>query len=354
LYSGVINRYRDLMPAELGNSPVTLCEGNTPLIPLPTLSRMIGPDIRLYAKYEGLNPTGSFKDRGMTTAVTHARATGARAMMCASTGNTSAAAAAYAARAGMRCYVLIPDTRVAMGKLSQAIIHGAKVISIAGNFDRALALVREICEKEIRPIALVNSVNPYRLQGQKTGAFEIVDALGFAPDFHALPVGNAGNITAYWMGYKEYRELGRSSSLPRMLGFQAEGAAPIVNGAPVANPDTVATAIRIGNPASWKGALNAASESNGAISAVSDDEILSAYHALADKEGIFAEPASCTSIAGLLKLGREGFFTKPAVITAVLTGHGLKDPEAAVNYSSIKAEHADAEIESVLRLIDAD
>ena len=354
MYSGVINRYRDLMPAELGDSPVTLCEGNTPLIPVPAISKMIGPEVKLYVKYEGLNPTGSFKDRGMTTAVTHARATGATAMMCASTGNTSAAAAAYAARAGMRCYVLIPDTKVAMGKLSQAIIHGAKVISISGNFDRALELVREICETGIRPIALVYSVNPYRLQGQKTGAFEIIDALGSAPDYHALPVGNAGNITAYWMGYKQYFQIGKSSALPKMLGFQAEGAAPIVNGAPVANPDTVATAIRIGNPASWQGAVNAAKESGGSITAVSDEEILSAYHALADKEGIFAEPASCTSIAGLIKMGQAGHFSKPVTITAVLTGHGLKDPESAVHYSSIKAAHADADIQSVLQQIDAD
>ncbi len=353
MYSGVINQYRDLLPEELGSEPVSLCEGNTPLIFLPTISKMIGKDIRLYVKFEGLNPTGSFKDRGMTAAVTHAKATGSTAMICASTGNTSASAAAYAARAGMQCFVLIPDTKVALGKLSQAIIHGARVISISGNFDTALELVCEVCAGGTRPIALVNSVNPYRLQGQKTVTFEIVDALGFAPDFHALPVGNAGNITACWMGYREYQQLGRSPSLPRMLGFQAEGAAPIVNGAPVANPETVATAIRIGNPASWKGAVNAARESNGSITAVSDEEILSAYHALADREGIFAEPASCTSVAGLIRLGQQGFFQQPATITAILTGHGLKDPEAAVEHTPVKVARAEANLESVLEQIDA-
>ncbi len=308
---------------------MSLCEGNTPLIPLKRFAKLVGPEVTLYAKYDGLNPTGSFKDRGMTLAVSVAKSEGQVAMMCASTGNTSASAAAYAASAGMKCYVLIPAGKVALGKLSQAIIHGAKVISIEGNFDRALELVRSICETH--PIALVNSVNPMRIEGQKTAAFEVVDDLGDAPDYHALPVGNAGNITAYWKGYKEYHAAGKASHLPAMLGFQAAGAAPIVNGAPVERPETVATAIRIGNPASWKGAVDAAAESNGIIAAVTDEEILYAYSAVASMEGIFAEPASVVPLAGIIKLGKSGFFTKPVTIVVTLTGHGLKDPETAVN-----------------------
>jgi threonine synthase len=276
-----------------------------------------------------LNPTGSFKDRGMTLAVSMAVEEGREAIMCASTGNTSASAAAYAARAGMRCFVLIPEGKVALGKLSQALIHGASVVSIQGNFDAALALVRDICSTH--PIALVNSVNPFRIEGQKTAAFEVVDALGDAPDYHALPVGNAGNITAYWMGYRHYHEQKSSRTLPKMLGFQAAGAAPIVRGVRVDNPETIATAIRIGNPASWSGALSAISESGGVISSVTDEEILAAYTKIAEIEGLFVEPASAAPIAGLIKLGAMGRFTERASIVVTLTGHGLKDPETAVN-----------------------
>jgi threonine synthase len=277
-----------------------------------------------------MNPTGSFKDRGMTMAVTKAVEDGARAIMCASTGNTSAAAAAYAARAGLDCVVLLPNTDVALGKLSQALIHGAKVVAIEGTFDDALTLVREITAKY--PLALVNSVNPYRIEGQKTGAFEICDDLGDAPDFHAIPVGNAGNITAYWKGYKEYRTAGKSTKRPRMLGFQAAGAAPLVDGAPVNRPQTIATAIRIGNPASWDSALAARDESGGLIDKVTDDEILEAYQMLTTLEGVFAEPASAAPVAGLRKLAASGYFAgfDGARVAVTLTGHGLKDPDRAI------------------------
>jgi len=315
---------------------ISLCEGSTPLVPAPRLSAAIHPKLEIHLKYEGLNPTGSFKDRGMTMAITKAVEEGFQAVMCASTGNTSASAAAYAARAGIRCAVLIPEGKIALGKLSQAMIHGAKVIQIKGNFDEALALVRKTCEKH--PIALVNSVNPFRLQGQKTGAFEVVEDFdGLAPDFHVLPVGNAGNISAYWMGYKEYHALGRCPNLPRMLGFQAAGAAPIVLGHPVENPQTYATAIRIGNPASWQLAEAARDESGGAIGMVTDRQIREAYQMLAGTEGIFAEPASAASVAGLVKLASNGYFDdiEPQVgdrlrAVCVLTGHGLKDPDNAI------------------------
>ncbi len=329
MYSGLIDRYRELLPVTANTPVVTLNEGDTPLIPLKRIGELISPNITLYAKFDGLNPTGSFKDRGMTMAVSMALGEGRETMMCASTGNTSASAAAYAARAGMRCFVLIPDGKVALGKLSQAVIHGASVISIEGNFDVALALVLDICSTH--PIALVNSVNPYRIEGQKTAAFEVVDALGEAPDYHALPVGNAGNITAYWKGYRQYHELKRSAKLPKMLGFQAAGAAPIVTGARVDHPETIATAIRIGNPASWTGAVNALRESDGHITSVTDDEILSAYSSIAAMEGLFVEPASAAPIAGLIKLGAVGWFKEPASVVVTLTGHGLKDPETAVN-----------------------
>jgi threonine synthase len=275
-----------------------------------------------------MNPTGSFKDRGMTMAITKAVEAGSKAVMCASTGNTSAAAAAYSARAGLECVVLLPSGEVALGKLSQALIHGAKVIAIEGNFDDALGLVREICGKF--PITLVNSVNPFRIEGQKTGAFEVVDDLGRAPDIHAIPVGNAGNITAYWKGYKEYQAAGKITKLPRMAGFQAAGAAPIVDGHAIANPQTIATAIRIGNPASWTGAVTAVTESGGLIDKVTDEEILEAYRLLAEYEGVFVEPASAASVAGLLKLGRTGRLTDDLTAVAVLTGHGLKDPDRVV------------------------
>ncbi|MFO7173501.1 MAG: threonine synthase [Bacillota bacterium] len=324
-WPGVIAAYRRYLPVSDATPVVTLLEGGTPLVPAPRLGRELG--VELYLKCEGMNPTGSFKDRGMTVAVSKAVEAGARAVICASTGNTSASAAAYAARAGIRCYVVIPDGAVALGKLAQAIAYGARVLQIAGNFDDGLRLVRQIAAA--RPeIALVNSVNPYRLQGQKTAAFEVVDALGGkAPAALAIPVGNAGNISAYWMGFKEYNR-GR----PVLLGFQAAGAAPLVRGEPVPNPETVATAIRIGNPASWHLAAAAVQESGGGFYAVTDAEILAAYEALAQTEGIFAEPASCAAIAGLLKLAREGRLSpwRGQRVVAVLTGHGLKDPDTAL------------------------
>lgn len=306
---------------------ISLHEGNTPLIRADQLSREL--NLNIYLKYEGLNPTGSFKDRGMVMAVAKAVEEGSTTIMCASTGNTSAAAAAYAARAGLHCIVLIPNNNIALGKLAQAMIYGAKVIAIEGNFDRALEIVREITAKH--PITLVNSVNPYRIEGQKTAAFEICDQLGEAPDVLAIPVGNAGNITAYWKGFKEYKELGKSGKLPKMVGFEAEGAMAIVKGEPIREPETVATAIRIGNPASWKGAVNAAEESQGQINFVTDEEILDAYRQIAAKEGVFAEPASAASVAGVLKLHREGYFKGGETVVCVLTGNGLKDPNNAID-----------------------
>lgn len=324
---GIIERYRDLLPVSDNTPVVSLGEGSTPLIPLGgEIAKRVPAQV--YVKYEGLNPTGSFKDRGMTMAVSKAAEEGSQAIMCASTGNTSAAAAAYAARAGMKAIVLIPEGAIALGKLSQALMHGASVIAIRGNFDEALVLVRQLTEKH--PITLVNSVNPYRIEGQKTAAFEVCDALdGRAPDFLAIPVGNAGNITAYWKGFKEYEAAGRSEGLPRMLGFQAAGAAPIVDGAPVAKPETLATAIRIGNPASWESAVAARDESGGQIDKVTDDEIVEAYRLLA-REGIFCEPASAASVAGVLKLAEQGQFESGQRIVCVLTGHGLKDPDQAI------------------------
>jgi threonine synthase len=325
---GIIETYRDFLPVTQATPIVSLCEGNTPLIEAPHLAKEIHPTLTLFLKYEGMNPTGSFKDRGMTMAITKALEEGSQAVMCASTGNTSAAAAAYAARAGLECIVLLPRGEVALGKLSQALIHGATVIAIDGNFDDALRLVREVCEKH--PITLVNSVNPYRIQGQKTGAFEICDELGRAPDIHAIPVGNAGNITAYWMGYKEYAAAGRITSLPKMVGFQAAGAAPIVDGKPIDSPQTIATAIRIGNPASWSGAVAARDESHGLIDKVTDDEILEAYQLVAQLEGVFVEPACAAPLAGLLKLAREGKLPDNTLAVAIMTGHGLKDPDRVV------------------------
>lgn len=335
LYQGIINAYRRYLPVSDKTPVITLHEGNTPLIPAPALGAMAGSGVEVYLKYEGLNPTGSFKDRGMTMAISKAKEEGSKVVICASTGNTSASAAAYAAKAGLKCAVLIPEGKIALGKLSQALIHGAVVLQIEGNFDVALDLVREISGKY--PITMVNSLNPYRIEGQKTGSFEICDALEGAPDFHIIPVGNAGNITAYWKGYKEYRQLGKITAMPKMLGFQAAGAAPIVKGCPIKDPETIATAIRIGNPASWKQAEAARNESGGLIDCVTDEEILQAYTILAAKEGIFAEPASCASIAGLLKLAACGYFKKndpgsgkPARAVCILTGHGLKDPDRAI------------------------
>ncbi len=331
MWRGVIREYWNFLPVKREESIVTLLEGNTPLIPSSRIQEEIHPGIKLYFKYEGLNPTGSFKDRGMTVAVTMAKEMGSKAIICASTGNTSASAAAYASKAGMKAYVLIPAGKIALGKLSQAIAHGARVVQIEGNFDEALRIVREISETE--PITLVNSLNPYRIEGQKTASFEVIDHLGFVPTYHCLPVGNAGNITAYWKGYKEYWEKGSADGLPKMLGFQAEGAAPIVHGKVIERPETIATAIRIGNPASWKQAEAARDESGGLIDMVSDEEILKAYQMAASLEGIFCEPASAASLAGVMKLGRKGFFKKGDVLVLTLTGHGLKDPDIAIQVS---------------------
>lgn len=327
MWRGVIEEYRQFMPVTEKTPVVTLLEGGTPLVPMPHLAKKLGLDIELYVKYEGLNPTGSFKDRGMTMAITKAVEEGAKAVMCGSTGNTSASAAAYSARAGLDCTVLIPSGMIAMGKLAQSMIHGARVIAVDGNFDAALRIVREITERY--PVTLVNSINPYRIEGQKSGAFEICDALGHAPDFHSIPVGNAGNITAYWKGYKEYREAGKIDKLPRMIGFQAAGSAPIVDGHPIENPETIATAIRIGNPASWKKAEAARDESGGLIDKVTDEEILESYNALA-RSGVFCEPASAASVAGVIKVGRAGYFRPGSSVVCVLTGHGLKDPDRAI------------------------
>ncbi len=347
-WEGILRHYADLLPPVPDGSVVTLREGNTPLVPAPKLAAAIAPGAELFLKCEGLNPTGSFKDRGMTMAVSRAKAEGATSVICASTGNTSASAAAYAARAGMRAYVLIPEGKIALGKLSQAMIHGAQVIQVLGNFDDALGLVREISEKY--PVTLVNSLNPYRIEGQKSAAWEICDVLGDAPDSHVLPVGNAGNISAYWAGYRAYREAGRSRSLPRMLGWQAEGAAPIVRGRPVPRPETVATAIRIGNPASWKQAEAARDESGGLIRMVSDAQILEAYKLVAETEGIFCEPASAASVAGVVQLGREGFFRRGERIVCTLTGHGLKDPDNAIAQSVAPAT-IPPEMPEVLRIL---
>ncbi|MDD4910270.1 MAG: threonine synthase [Candidatus Omnitrophica bacterium] len=335
IYKGVIDRYRKYLPVNDSTPCVTLNEGNTPLIFSPVLSNMAGDGFEVYLKFEGLNPTGSFKDRGMTVAVSKAKEASAKAVICASTGNTSASAAAYAARANMRCVVVLPKGAIALGKLAQALIHNARVIAVSGNFDDALNIVREISSS--RSFTLVNSLNPYRIEGQKTAAFEICDSLQGAPDYQVMPVGNAGNITAYWKGYKEYKEKGVISSLPKMLGFQAEGAAPIVRNKKIDKPETIATAIRIGNPASWQGAVNARDESGGLIDMVSDDEIISAYKMLASSEGVFAEPASAASIAGLIKLIDKGYFKADrrnkggkTRLVCILTGHGLKDPDRAI------------------------
>jgi threonine synthase len=340
-WRGVIEEYRSLLPVSDDTPVVTLLEGGTPLLPAPRLSERVGANV--YLKLEGMNPTASFKDRGMTMAISKAMEEGAKAVVCGSTGNTSASAAAYAARAGLPCAVLIPQGHIALGKLAQALVHGARVLQVRGNFDHCLEIVRELGERA--PVTVVNSTNPYRIEGQKTGAFEVIDVLGDAPDYHCIPVGNAGNITAYWKGYREYQDAGRASKLPKMFGFQAAGAAPIVEGKPVENPETVATAIRIGNPASWYGATAAASESGGDIRAVTDEQILEAYRYLAAEESVFCEPASAASVAGLLDVGvPEG-----STIVCVLTGHGLKDPDVVIgqievpsvvdaDYAAVRAE----------------
>lgn len=320
-WRGVIEEYRHRLPVSKKTPVVTLCEGGTPLVAACVLSEML--DNEVWLKFEGANPTGSFKDRGMTMAISKAAEEGSRAVICASTGNTSASAAAYATKAGMTPVVLVPQGKIAMGKLAQAIAHGSKLLQVDGNFDDCLTLARELSEKY--PVSLVNSVNPFRIEGQKTASFEVIDALGFAPDIHALPVGNAGNITAYWKGYLEYHRDGMSSSLPAMWGFQAEGAAPIVRGEVVKNPETIATAIRIGNPASWSQAIEARDRSGGLIDSVSDEEILSAYRLVAAKEGIFVEPSSAAGIAGLIKYKNAGRLPRGKRIVITVTGNGLKD-----------------------------
>ncbi|MCM3123929.1 MULTISPECIES: threonine synthase [unclassified Mesobacillus] len=329
-WRGLLSEYREYLPVNDQTPMLTLHEGNTPLIRLDQLSEQWGID--LHVKVEGANPTGSFKDRGMVMAVAKAKEEGSDTVICASTGNTSASAAAYAARAGMRCIIVIPEGKIAMGKLAQAVMYGASIVSIEGNFDEALKMVRAISENE--PVTLVNSVNPYRLEGQKTAAFEICDQLGGAPDVLAIPVGNAGNISAYWKGFKEYNS-SRRTGLPRMFGFEAEGAAAIVQGKPIEQPETIATAIRIGNPASWNLAVAARDESEGTIDFVTDEEILQAYSRLASTEGIFAEPGSCASLAGIHKLLKQGEIPRGSRIVAVLTGNGLKDPSTAIDISSI-------------------
>jgi threonine synthase len=353
-YAGLIDKYRDRLPIQAGTEAVSLCEGGTPLVPIHGLARALGKEVQLFAKFEGLNPTGSFKDRGMTVAVTRAREVGARAIICASTGNTSASAAAYAARAGMTCFVLIPEGKIAMGKLAQAMMHGAVVLQIAGNFDDGMRLVKEVAASA--PVEIVNSINPYRLQGQKTVAFEIIEALGDAPDFHCLPVGNAGNISAHWTGYCEScpGDANRltaacgfcdgecpyvgahAGARPVMAGYQAAGAAPFLRGAPVPDPETVATAIRIGNPQSWPLAAAAVAESGGWFAEFDDAEILRVQKLLAERAGVFCEPASAVSVAGALSDIASGRIPEGSTVVCTVTGHGLKDPDIAIAQSTAK------------------
>lgn len=348
---GVIERYQEFLPVSERTPIISLNEGNTPLILAESLPKMLGfKRIRIYFKFEGLNPTGSFKDRGMTMAISKALESGSKAVMCASTGNTSASAAAYASRCRLKCFVLVPEGNIAKGKLLQAYRYGAKVIMVKGNFDEALNLVKEITKSH--PITLVNSINPFRIEGQKTAAFEICDDLGDAPTYHAIPVGNAGNITAYWKGYREYKAANRSETLPKMLGFQAAGAAPIVLGHPVEKPETIATAIRIGNPASWKGAVAARDESGGLIDSVTDEEISWAYRFIAESEGVFAEPASAASVAGVVKLAKKKYFkdVEETRIVCTLTGSGLKDPDYALSFDD-RPELVEPRMEAVMKAI---
>lgn len=347
-WQGLLHAYKEFLPVTEKTPLLTLNEGNTPLIHLPYLSEQL--NIELYAKYEGANPTGSFKDRGMVMAVAKAKEAGRKVVICASTGNTSAAAAAYAARAGLKTIVVIPEGKIALGKLAQAMIYGADIVSIKGNFDEALNIVRRVADKS-EDIELVNSVNPYRIEGQKTAAFEIVDQLGSAPDVLAIPVGNAGNITAYWQGFNEYHEQ-KGSALPKMYGFQAEGASPIVQNKVIAQPETVATAIRIGNPASWQRAVEARDSSEGLIDSVTDDEILAAYQLMTTKEGVFAEPASNASIAGLLKLHEQGKLAGGQKVVAVLTGNGLKDPQTAIHQVERVPAVLENDEEAIIRFIE--
>jgi threonine synthase len=348
-WPGVIRRYATLLPVTAETPIITLLEGNTPLIPAANFVEAIGGQFQLFLKYEALNPTASFKDRGMTLAVSKAKERGAEIVICASTGNTSASAAAYAARAKMKCVVLLPHGKIAQGKLAQALMYGATTIAVEGNFDAALRIVREL--GETGKVEVVNSINPVRIEGQKTAAFEICDALGDAPDFHFLPVGNAGNITAYWKGYKEYHAAEKSDTLPKMFGFQAAGAAPIVDGHPIENPQTVATAIRIGNPASWQGATDAVKESEGHIGKVTDEEILAAYKLIARTEGIFVEPACAAPLAGLIKCVQAGQIPEGSLVTATMTGHGLKDPDTAITAAGSTPTVVPADKEAVMRVI---
>jgi len=365
-YKGLIDRYRSRLPVNDNTCIVTLHEGNTPLIPLVNIPRLLGKDVQIYVKFEGLNPTGSFKDRGMTMAVTQAVNEGSRAIICASTGNTSAAAAAYASRAGIKCFVLIPDGKIAQGKLAQAMIKGSVVIQILGNFDDGMRLVKEV--GDAAPVTIVNSINPYRIHGQKTIAFEIIDALGRAPDYHCLPVGNAGNITAHWLGYCEYagipvfadsfqKEQGSYNKdkvidkTPIMCGYQASGAAPFLRGHPIDNPETVATAIRIGNPQSWEQAWTAQRDSRGWFDEFSDADILAAQKLLSEREGIFCEPASAVSLAGAMKDIISGKIPEGSLIVCTLTGHGLKDPDTAIKQSTSPVIRVEADLEQVKKAI---
>lgn len=348
-WPGVIRKYAKYLPVTELSPVVTLLEGNTPLVPAPNFVQAIGGDFKLWLKYEGLNPTCSFKDRGMTMAITKAKERGAEVVICASTGNTSASAAAYASRAGLRCVVLLPKGNIALGKLAQALMYGALTVSIEGNFDDALRIVREL--GETGKAEVVNSVNPVRIEGQKTAAFEICDTLDQAPDFHFLPVGNAGNITAYWRGFQEYRRDGIVRGAPRMCGFQAAGAAPLVDGKIVEKPETVATAIKIGNPASWHAAIQAAKESGGFIDKVTDEEILAAYRLVARTEGVFVEPASAAPLAGLIKCVKQGLIPKGSLITATMTGHGLKDPDRAIATAGSEPIVVPANTKAVMKVV---
>lgn len=348
-YTGLIEKYRDRLPVHDDTRIISLGEGNTPLIRLNNIPRQLHKDVDIYVKFEGLNPTGSFKDRGMTMAVTKAVEEGSRAIICASTGNTSASAAAYAARAGIRAFVLIPDGKIALGKLAQAIMHGAIVIQIKGNFDAGMELVKQVGGEA--PVTIVNSINPFRLQGQKTAAFEIIEELECAPDFHCLPVGNAGNITAHWMGYTEYQQHGIANNRPRMVGYQAAGSAPFMRGGPVENPDTLATAIRIGNPQSWDKAWKAQQESNGWFDECTDADILAAQKLLAETEGVFCEPASATSLAGAMRDIKQGKIPEGSKIVCTLTGHGLKDPDIVIQQHKASIITTEAKLDEVKRAI---
>ncbi|HTA29086.1 MAG TPA: threonine synthase [Candidatus Cybelea sp.] len=348
-WRGVIEAYRSWLPVSDSTPIVSLDEGNTPLVRADNFVRQIGGEFELWLKYEGVNPTCSFKDRGMTMAVSKAKERGAGVVVCASTGNTSASAAAYAARAGLKCVVLLPQGNIALGKMAQALMYGAVTISVEGNFDQALAIVREL--GETGKVEVVNSINPARIEGQKTASFEICDQLGRAPDFHFLPVGNAGNITAYWKGYREYREANKTDRLPRMFGFQAAGAAPMVLGHPVEDPQTVASAIRIGHPASWEPAALALKESNGFIDKVTDEEILAAYKLIARTEGIFVEPASAACLAGLIQCVKAEKIAKGSVVAATMTGHGLKDPDNAIAAAGFEPIVAPARTGAVMKLM---